>query len=253
VRKQLVDITYEQLHKTFEDVSEQLEKAGLKTTWYTIPNMYGYESQKQNRLSETFCLEAHLGPSYIEGFETYAVAQLFSAAYPSLAVTFLIERRKANNSLSTHLPIFNAKNDKAFSGIFLPAMYKAFNHLDPSGGQRGLLVQLYNGKMSLGDFIQASVYTIRLVTRFKKEGQLALIAVDFNDPLIRFIARLSDPVAAWLASDVHQIPSTDKPSKMSIPIRDGQEGYRLVTCTTAFDEGIALAMSYLDNHYQPKL
>jgi hypothetical protein len=247
-----MDNTDDRLRKAFTETTAQLEKAGLKTSWYTIPKSYGYDSLAKDRLDETFCLETHLGPSQIAGFETYGVVQVFSAAYPTLAVTLLIERSKSDGSLAEHLPIFNAENDKVFSGTLLPLMYKALNHLDPSGGERGQLVQLYNGKMSLSDLIQASGYTMHLMRTFKEAGQLSIIAVDFNDPLIRFIARASDAIAGLFISDVHQIPSTDKPSTMSVPVQNGQGSYQMLTFTTAFDQGIDLAMSYLDKHYQSR-
>src|SRR5262245_16458159 len=151
-----MDNLNEQLRKTFTEITAQLEKSGLKTSWYTIPKSYGYESLTKDRLDETFCLETHLGPSEIEGFETYGVVQVFSSAYPTLAITMLIERSKADGSLSPHVPIFNVQNDTAFSVWLLPLMYKALNHLDPSGGGRGQLIQLYNAKLSVRNLIKTS-------------------------------------------------------------------------------------------------
>jgi hypothetical protein len=244
------NLTPDQLHKTFELVAAEFERAGLTTSWYTIPSSIGYERLTHELLEKIYCLEVQLGASEVDGYITYAVAQLFSASYPTMVVTFLVERRVSDRMLASHLPIFTARNDKVFSGIFLPIIYKAFNHLDPSGGQRGVLVQLYHGKMSLSDLLQGLVYTIKLILRFKKEGQLAIVAVDFNDPFIRWIARVSDAIFAFMSSNVHQIPSTAELSSVEIPILDGSGNYKTLRFSTALDQGIALAASYLDKHYQ---
>lgn len=238
------------MQKTLEQTSEQLTDQGLASRWYVIPDYEGYASITDGKC-DVYCLEAHIGESPMSGYESYAVAQLFSTKYPSLGVLFLIDRHKETGIIGEHQPIFSVENDTNFSRIFLPLMFSAFNQLCPTPTKRGVLVQIYQTKMSFWDFVHSSVYTFQLMMIFKREGQLAIIAVDFDDPLIKWVARLIGPLAGIFMGNIHQIPATKTPSNIKIAVEDGKGlYYELNKFSTAINEGFELATTYLDKHYQ---
>ncbi|GAB4530582.1 MAG: hypothetical protein OHK0046_51250 [Anaerolineae bacterium] len=233
-----------QREAVFEAAAHELQRLGLKARWYVCPAGYGMELPVHT-------LEARLGPSEVAGYAMYGVAQVFSPEYPSLAVVYVIERHEENGSIGTHQPTFNVENDKHFSRVFLPRLFTAFNPLDPTGQQRGVLVQLYNARLSAADLIGASGYTLHLMTSFKKQGQLALIAVDFDTFLMRLVSSLAGPIAALVTKDIYQIARTRTPSALALPVEDGQGGFTSInTSSTALDAGLDIARQMLDTHYQ---
>lgn len=232
----------------FQKASDKMSQLGLQSRWYTIPDFDGFSSIDTQPATTVYTLETHIGPSQVPGYETYAVAQTFSEAYPSLSLVFLVER-DADGVIGTHQPVFNIKNEDNWAGTFLPAMNRAFNPLDRAEGREaGVMVQLYHASMTLGDILQASQYTFKLTSSFKKDGQLAQIAVDFDDPIMTVIGKLSQPLASLIAGgDLYQFPKTETPSQIRIPVEDGKGGYHIIDhSSTALDEGIKTAMTYLD-------
>lgn len=227
-----------------------LNSRGLPAQRYTIAGFTGFAALG---IEETTVehIEAYLGPSPGKpGYKSYAVAQTFLSRYPSLALTFLVELRDSDRSINPSPAKFGIEVDKKFSTVFLPIMHTALNSLDPSGRNRGLLVQSYNSEMTLFDFVQASYYSTALLVRFKRDGQLALIAVDYYDRLTRLIAGALRSLGR-IVPDIHLIPRTKTVSALQLPIPDGAGGFRPFSGhSTALDEGFRLAFAYFDKHYQ---
>jgi hypothetical protein len=239
-----------------DQVVEQLKlrfgTMGLSAEWYVIPDFEGFAPVVGGQPIDVHCVEVYLGPSPTRpGYGSYAVVQTFLPDYPSLGITFLTELRDSDRLPSTEPAKFSIEVDKKFSTIFLPVLFTAFNELDPTGQQRGVLVQSYNSELTLGDFVQASAYSGKLVSRYKQDGQLALIAVDYYDPLSTLIANVMKLTTRLFGGDVHLITRTKQSSDIKIPIRNTQGRHHFIgNHSTALDEGIALARRYLDKHYR---
>jgi hypothetical protein len=236
----------------FLRLSRQLEDQGVSSEYYCIPAYEYYSLLTDNRPVDIHCLEAYLGPSPGKpGYSSYAVVQTFLPQHPAIALTLLTELRDADKQPSAEASKFNIEIDKKFSMIFLPTVYSAFNELDPTGQNRSLLVQSYLSEMTVSDFVQASVYTWKLLMRFKQDGQLALVAVDYYDPLSTFIARVMQLGQRLFGGDIHLISRTKFSSTLKIPIRNPNGGYYVIADnSTALDAGFRIAISYFEEHYQ---
>lgn len=235
----------EQAETAFEAAVRTLQGAGLDSRWYSLPATDAYSPITGGTAAPVYVVESRLGESHVPGYDTYATAQVFWPEYPSLVLLMIIDRHREDGSIGQHAPELNLPKDRLYTRTFLLTMHTAFNALSPHN--KGVLVQIYQASISLGDLIQASVMTFQVLWRFKKDGQLASISVDFEDPLIRFIARISDPVAKAIIGDVHQFPRRETPSQLRIPFDDGQGStYLYERSSTALDEGLRLAQSYLD-------
>lgn len=230
---------------------QRLGESGLRAEWYTIADSLAFGPLQGNQPTDVHCVEVCLGPSPgAPGYSTYAIAQLPLPAYPNLAFTDLISLQDADRRPSADPARFSIAIDEKFSTLFLPAVFSAFNQLDPTGAQRSLLVQSYSSAMSPSDLLHASRHSYHLLRRFKKDGLLAIIAVDYHDPYSRAIARLIKYVR-FLITDVHLIPQTSHPSALRIPVRGLGDTCHLMTGrSSALDEGFAIARDYLNAHYQ---
>jgi len=195
-------------------------------------------------------LEACLGVSHhAPGYRSYAVAQTFDPNYPNMALVMVIARRISDGALAPmSRVVYSPKLDNAFSYTVLPILHAAFNCVDPTANHRSLLVQSYNARLTWSDLIPATVATFRLMRRFKQDGQLAQIAVDFDDPLIRAVATMTGAFSRW---DICNIPRARQRSAIGIPLR-GPHGTlcEIRESSTALDRGISLAREYLDAHYR---
>jgi hypothetical protein len=234
-----------------QNTANLLSNSGLPSQWYVVPAYTGYGALTGERPTDVYCLEAHLGEAHRKPeYDAYAVAQLFLPNYPSLALITLVECRKEDRLPGVEQPIYSAALDRKFSRVFLRTMHTAFNALDPTGQGHSLLVQVYHAKITLGDVFGAGINTSALILRFKRDGQLAQIAVDFDDPLTMLVARVVGPFIR-LAGDVHYIPRTKTPSTLQIPIRDSGGAYHAITDnSTALDSGFEIGKTYFDRHYQ---
>ncbi len=228
---------------------ERLNAKGIPSEWNVIPSFEGFNSVTRDRATDVYSVEAHLGPSPNHpGYSSYAVTQTFCPDYPNMALVFLTDLRDGDKKPRVEPATFNIEIDRKFSTIVLPLLFTGFNDLDPTRQRRGLLVQSYNSDLTLGDLFLASLYTWKLVTTFKRDGQLALIAVDYYDPLIKAIAAIVTLGQRIFGGDIRHVPRTKELSSIKIPIRaDG--GYHLLDrSSTALDRGFAIARSYLDGH-----
>jgi hypothetical protein len=235
-----------------QNAASRLIDSGLPSQWYMIPAYTGYGALTAGRPTDVYCLEAHLGEAHGKPeYDAYAVAQLFLPNYPSLALITLVECRKADRQPGLGQPVYSAALDKKFSRVFLRTMHTAFNALDPTRQGRGLLVQAYHAKITLGDLVGAGINTGALILRFKRDGQLAQIAVDFDDPLTTLVAGVVRPCMRLAGGDVHYIPRTKTLSSLQIPIRDSGGAYHAIgDNSTALDRGLEIAKTYFDHHYQ---
>ncbi len=236
----------------FEKVTSHLCDQGLPTEWYVLPNYAGYAAVTGGESVDVYCLEALLGVSHLKpDHKTYAVLQAFDTRYPNLGLITLVERRISDGAPNTtSQPVYNHRIDNKYSYTFLPAMHTALNALDPTGHGKSLLVQSYHARITVGDLPQAIVATVRLMLRFKRDGQLAQIAVDFDDPLTVFIARLVGPLAA--NRSVHYLSRQSTLSGLEIPLRNPFQKslYCIGNNSSTLDEGFVIAHNYLDQHYQ---
>lgn len=235
----------------FEAASKQLCNQGLPTEWYVLPGYAGYAPLTGGAAVDVYCLEALLGESHMKpDHKTYAVLQAFDTRYPNLGLIMLVERRNSDGAPNTSTqPVYSHKIDRKYSYTFLPVMHKVLNPLDPTGRQKSLLVQSYHARITLGDLPQATVATVQIMRRFKADGQLAQVAVDFDDPLTVFIARLVRPLAA--NRDVHYLPRKASMSSVEFAIRNptSETPYLIGGNSITLDEGFDIAHGYLDKHY----
>lgn len=236
----------------FTGFANQLSHLGLEAEWYVVPSYEGYSALTASQPADVYCLEARLGASPDKpGYSSYAVVQTFLPHYPSVALTLLAELRDTDRQPSSEPAKFSVEVDRNFSTLFLPAAYSAFNATDPTGQNRSVLVQSYHSEMTLPDFVQASLYTLQLVRRYKRDGQLAMIAVDYYDPLTTAIAGVMRFIQSVAGGDIHLVRQTPTRSSLKIPIRNPNGGYHFIdNNSTALDKGFQLAIRYLDNHYQ---
>ena len=233
----------------FQRASDNLTEVGLPTQHYVIPDFDGYEPVIGSAKTDVYCLEARLGPTHNRpGYSSYAVAQVFHPRYPSMALVLMISRHDIDGTLDGIQPAYNPSLDKSFSYIFLPNMYTAFNSLDLSGQNKGLLVQSYAARITLSDIPQAAIASTKLILRYKSDGQLACLAVDFNDSFTRLVAQLVTPLKS--IRDMHFIPRSDIFSKIRIPLKSNENQFYLIEDnSTALDLGFDLAINYLEKHY----
>src|SRR5258708_36025091 len=142
--------------QVFDQVVATFAASGLSSEWYVIHAFEGYKDLTEGA-TDVYCLEVCLGQATGKPeYDTYAVAQTFAANYPSLALVFLVDLRRSDRKPSPTPAKLSVEIDKQFSCFFLPVMFKGLNVLDPTGQQRGLLVQSYHSEMTLADLLQAS-------------------------------------------------------------------------------------------------
>lgn len=241
----------EQWSQIFTRLCQQLSSAGLPSEWYILPNYLHYAPVTGSAAVDVVCLEALLGVSHLKPDHcTYAMMQVFDVRYPNLGLIALVERRVSDGAPNTtEQPVYNHPIDKKFSYTFLPIMHSALNALDPAQQNKSLLVQSYHARITFADLPQATVATVRLMQRFKADGQLGQVAVDFDDPLTVFIARLVAPLTA--RRKIHYLPRTSTPSTLQIPIRNSasHEPFLIGGNSTTLDQGFTIAQHYLDAHY----
>ncbi len=239
-------------HEAIVQTAQKLTDLGVDSTSYILPDYDGYAPAIDASCSDIYCVEAFLGPSHNKkNYKSYAIAQIFDPRYPNLAFVTMVERREADGAPNlSEPPAYNPAIDRAFSNIFLPVMHSAFNELDPTGQNRSLLVQSYNARITLSDLPIATVVTLKLLSRFKKDGQLAQIAVDFADPLTKLVAQMVKPLSS--VGGIHHIARVEQPSAIEIPLNNpaGGSPYRITTSSIVLDEGFAIARRYLDRHYE---
>src|SRR5712691_4519101 len=141
--------------------AHKLTACGLRTEHTLIPRFAGYRAVTGKAQSDVYCLECQLGPAHNNPeYTAYAVAQLFDPVYPSLALITMVERRNKDGLVNSTPPVYNRQIDQAFSYTFLPTMHTAFNELDPTEQNRGLLVQSYNARITPADLVPASLATV---------------------------------------------------------------------------------------------
>jgi len=233
---------------TFEQAARGLSAAGLPARWYVVPEWAGYESLTGTR-SDVHCLEARLGPTPRKpGHSTYAVVQAFDPRYPNLTLVTTVSRQDATGAPGFGMTLFDKAIDKAYSTVFLPYANAAFNGLDPAGMRKGQNVQIYQAGLLLEDVLPSLAYTWRLLD-FRKDGQLAQVAVDFSETLIVLVANALAPVKPFLKG-LHWLGRTDVLSPLLIPLENPRGRPFAVSSSTALDDGFVLAYRYLDEHYR---
>ncbi len=244
------DPTEDPRWRTFDQLRRWFTDNGLPGDSYTVPAFEGYRALTGGPV-DVHCLVVSLGPSPANpSYDSYAVAQSFLPGFPSIALVFLVELRRVDRRPNPERPVFNIRTDGRFARLFLKKMHTALNPLDLSGGNRGLLVQSYNASMTLADLLQSTLLSLQLLFCFKKDGQLAQIAVDYDHPLIVFVAKVIRPLIRFVG-DVHLFPKTTRPSDVRIPLRRPDGGYYLLgTNSTALDEGVNVAKRYMEKHYE---
>jgi hypothetical protein len=239
-----------QLEHAYQLLAQRLTALGLPARTCTFRDFTGY-TPVTGLEADVHHLEAYLGPAPRKpGYDSHAIVHGVDPRYPSLAHVFLAELHHETREPSPTPPTYSRAIDPRFDGIFLATMTSALNHLDPTGGARGMLVQAYNAAMTLGNLVTAFASTWTLLMRFKRDGQLALIAVDYADPLTKAVATACAPVMRALG-DIHVVPRTEQPSAVHIPFRGADGGtYLRAHASTALDEGFRIARRYLDAHYR---
>jgi hypothetical protein len=237
------------LHKAFSRLAARLRAEGLRAESWVVPAFDGLRAYNGGSASDAHGLTLDLGPSAgARERSTYALAISPLRAHPNLALTFLVSLSEADCAPCPAPAVFDLSVDRAFSTIFLPTLFTELPALDPTGLNRGVIVQSYDARLAPSDLLHAAVYTGRLLFRFKRDGQLALIAVDYDDALQRLIARAAGALRLLLP-DVHLIPRAAEASAIPIPIPRPEGGHHLrAASSAALDAGLAVALSYLRRH-----
>ena len=228
-----------------EATAKQLEGEGYETNHYVIPNCDSYAAVT-GVTADVYGLEMRLGPAAKqEGVSAWGVAHLPDPEWRNLCFMTMIERDDATGEpLLTRSPVYNVKVDQALDFVFLPTLFKAWRGLDPRGKDQGVVVQAYQAAMTLSNLPNATRASLYLIRRFKSDGQLALIAVDFEDPLIKFVAKLVSMGPG--TRGIHFYPRTKTPSAVTIPIPNGHDKMVLIAGhSNAIEQGFATAKQYL--------
>lgn len=235
--------------QAFSHLASRLRAEGLHAESWVVPAFYGFHAYNAGSAADAHGLTVDLGPSAgSRGRHTYALALSPLRAHPNLAITFLVSLEDADQAPSPAPAVFDLAVDRAFSTIILPILFTELPALDPTGLGRGVIVQSYDARLAPSDLLHAAVYTHLLLQRFKRDGQLALIAVDYDDALQRLIARAAGALRPLLP-DVHLIPRAAAASSISIPIPRRGGGHHLRPASSAaLDAGLATALSYLRRH-----
>lgn len=236
---------------------ERMQTLGLPAEAYVLAGCDGYAALSAGHRpagepgdAAVHCVEVLLGASPGKpGYSTYAMAQLPFFRYPNLALTCLVSLRDRDRQPDPAPARFSVAIDSKFSTLFLPAAFSAFNALDPTGRSRSLIVGSYSAQLLATDFVHASLYSYKLLRRYKRDGQLALIAVDYHDPYSRLIARALQYCQGFLP-ELHLLVRTATASALRIPVRAAGGGYHsLAHSSTALEDGFKVAFGYLDRHY----
>src|SRR6185436_12968815 len=86
--------------RAYDRLIAHFNQRGLPARWYTIPSFDGYRALTGQPI-DVHCVEAHLGASPDKpGYDSYALAQTFLPAYPSLALVLLAELRRTDRQPS---------------------------------------------------------------------------------------------------------------------------------------------------------
>src|SRR5438309_341598 len=113
-----------------EDTCQKLSALGLQSRHYVINTSDAYLPVTQCT-ADIYCLESCLGEAHnAPDYQCYAIAQLFDPNYPNLALVALVERHRKDGTPGKTQPTYNRQIDHAFSYLWLPTMYTAFNPLD---------------------------------------------------------------------------------------------------------------------------
>ncbi|MEO0596169.1 MAG: hypothetical protein AAF126_08685, partial [Chloroflexota bacterium] len=154
-------------------IIKSLEANGLEAEWVRIESYDGLAPLGDAFAGEQYQVKVRLGESHIDGYEAWGIVTVVSPeTYPSLAHIQIVELSKDGQQIAPHLPIFTPEVDRNYAAVLLPLMHKALNSLDPSGKEKGLLIQSYNNKMTLATMRNSSEYSRDLVLSFEEDGQL---------------------------------------------------------------------------------
>lgn len=238
-------LTAETLMAHVHAVERDLQAQGLQTRSYSIPDFDGYEAVTGGR-ADVYCLEVRLGHSHKQqGTSAWAIAHLPDPRWRNLCFISMVEREDSTGApVASRLPVYNRRIDRVFTEVFLPVMMSAWNGLDPLRRAQGIIVQAYTSRMTLGNLIPATWLSLGILFRFRRQGQLALIAVDFDDPWIDFIARLMRSVGS--RRGVHLLARREPRSRLRVPVLDDSGGLHVLSPhSTAVDWGFEIAQGYL--------
>lgn len=234
----------------FDRLKDELIGNGIQAEVYVMRGYDGYRAVTGRNTSDVYCLEANLGRAkYKEGLELHAMLQVFDPKHPNLSL-MAVYLRDHDGALAGDVAVLDKNTDRKLSLLFIPAAYRAFNMLDPSGKNKSQVVQRYaHISIALEEFLPALYYTVRLAFNFKELGQLAQIAVDFRDAGTRLIDLVARPLAWW--GGIHNIPSARDVSEVEIPLRgrrDQPEKIHRLSSSTALDRGIKIAYECLEKN-----
>lgn len=231
--------------------SEQLARQRIASQVVVTENFDGYAPLTQTGKNTVHTLYIQMGESPRDkNCKLVTLVQIFDDARPNLSLVTMIEVDQDGMPTNKEA-LFNAEIDGTFSNIILPLIYTTLNHLDPSGGFQGQVVQRYTKtRVLLQDLIPAIFFTLRLLLARRATGQLATIACDYSDRLTRLIATLIKPITRNPSNRVFILPATETPSKIIIPVPDISDDMALpyrIESTDALDICFAKAIDYLDD------
>ncbi|MEU8570053.1 hypothetical protein AB0C51_17165 [Streptomyces pathocidini] len=208
----------------------------------------GLSAEHYRSAPDILTLEARLGPAHRKpGHSVHAVLQVFDPRWPNLSLMRVLERRDGDGrpTEESRVPVYSRGLDAALSLRFVPVVNSLLNPFDPLGREESLCVGCYQGRIAPSDALRAPAMAFHTLRTYRREGQLAVIWVDFQDPLAVPAVRLVRSLTA--RRDVHLIPRTRTPSELRTVVRSPSgRMWHVGAMSTAVDEGLALARDYLN-------
>lgn len=239
-------MTAQKVEAALSTAARKLSALDAHVEHYQVPEG-GYAPLTGQTATDVFSLEARLGPAHRRpGYSMWAVFQVFDPAQPNLALTRFLDRRDDDGmpDEDPRRPVYNVALDGRLCRTFIPVCNRALEQLDPTGRGRSQHVDSYPGRVSLGNLFQSPLLAVGMFHRFRKDGQGAVLIVDFTEPLAAPAVQLVKTVMA--RRDAHLIPHTGTASAVRVPLRahDGTV-HQLGGMSTAVDEGVGIARRYL--------
>ncbi|MEV6717949.1 hypothetical protein AB0M48_38595 [Lentzea sp. NPDC051208] len=212
-----------------------LQQRGMTAEWHWLraPEPAG---------APVLSLQVLIGPAFRHpGYSVYGFFQVADPAYPNLGTFRTLEVRDYDQMpvADPARPVYDKETDRRVSAVLTPVLNSLLNPLDPCGRGQSLTVGCFHGRVSARDLLNACVMGCRIVRGFRREGQLAIIWVDFSDKVFVLAARAFGGLGARFG--VHLLVRDTLLSTRATAVRLGGHDHHVGGLSHAFDRGVQLA------------
>ncbi|MEV8022133.1 hypothetical protein AB0O76_38645 [Streptomyces sp. NPDC086554] len=235
------------LDKVFTAAAEALTTRGVRARHYVIPECEAY-TPLTGTAADVWCLEVDCGAALRRpGESVILLFQVFDPAFPNLGLVFMGQRRVSDGApVNSHrLPRWRYRHDNLYVYTFMPTVNDVLAPLDPTRRRHSQIVAVLHGSATAPDYVAAPKKLVALRNDARRQGQLAIIWVDFKARFLELTERIVfRPLAgSW---PWHLMPRSAQLSDVRVPIqkKDGELGY-FQDFSQALDSGIGLARDYL--------